>query len=434
LNVFLFACKLKEGDELVSTRRFYGKNLSTIELPSTIKRIEESAFEDNELTEIVLPAALTYIGPRAFSNNQITKLEIPEGVTEIGDYAFSNNKISEITLPVSIEKIGNNVFSNNAIQKLEIPESVVTIGNNAFSNNQIESLIIPPGVKDIGDSAFENNKLTINPVFSNQVKLGARAFANNQIKEINLRQGLSFQWNTFDHNDISKFILTEGYKNIGGAPNNKITSIVIPVSAETIIDHAFENNQISRLTIPASVKTIGGYAFKGNKITGLRIPRNVERIGDYAFADNPLEWVTIENRNINIGTGNFSARIMNSIVRQTAVTLSYDELAREMNKWQGKTIKISGRISQINDPETSRPKIYLDCSGDWEWSLEWDYKKIYVTYTYSDNEAHFLENDRVIVYGTATGMSDHHSQLDLFGLAGSKLPQIRAEIIERQKR
>jgi hypothetical protein len=248
-----------------------------------------------------------------------------------------------------------------------------------------------------------------------------------------LKPGVNFSWNTFAENKISRFVLSEGYKDIGGAPNNDITAFTIPVSAETIVSHAFENNQIARLSIPGNVKTIGAYSFSGNKLTSLRIPKNVESIEGYAFADNPLEWVTIDNKSIKIGATSFPPKIMNSLTKQLASTIGYDDLAREMNKWQGKTVKISGRISQINDPETSQPKIYLDLSGDWDFSLEWDYKKIFVRYRYEDNEVRFLENDRVTIWGTVTGISEHRSNLDILGRATSKLPEINARIIERQK-
>lgn len=66
--------------------------IQSVELPSTIKEISSSAFEN------------------CSSLNQIT---IPENVTAIGRDAFNGcSSLEEVTIPVNVETLGNGAFAN----------------------------------------------------------------------------------------------------------------------------------------------------------------------------------------------------------------------------------------------------------------------------------------------------------------------------------
>ena len=90
--------------------------LEQVNIPSTIKEIGTSAFEDcRSLAQVTFAAnsALSSIGNWAFYNcHELSSIAIPEGVTQIGKAAFYGcTYMSNVKLPASIQQIGDNAFA-----------------------------------------------------------------------------------------------------------------------------------------------------------------------------------------------------------------------------------------------------------------------------------------------------------------------------------
>ena len=64
------------------------------------------------------------IGTGAFWNNNITEIEIPDSVRVIDDIAFWDNKLIAVEIPSSVEEIGGAVFAENNISKIVMPSDV----------------------------------------------------------------------------------------------------------------------------------------------------------------------------------------------------------------------------------------------------------------------------------------------------------------------
>ena len=115
--------------------------------------------KDSSIYGLVLPKSLIEIGNDAFSQNNLTSINIPSNVQIIGDSAFSSNySLAEVTLNEGIEKIGRNAFngSNRLSGEITIPSSVMEIGDNAFGNNLSKVNIL--GKKSSNDfDKFGNN-------------------------------------------------------------------------------------------------------------------------------------------------------------------------------------------------------------------------------------------------------------------------------------
>lgn len=77
--------------DMVSDSRFDTDDVTSVELGSGFKELEDNAFQNNRVvTQVVLPATLTTIGSCAFQNCiYISSISIPSSVTEIGSNAFS---------------------------------------------------------------------------------------------------------------------------------------------------------------------------------------------------------------------------------------------------------------------------------------------------------------------------------------------------------
>lgn len=97
------------------TAPFRGQALDSVRLPSGLKFIGPSAFDENSLKKLVLPDSLKTIKENAFSNNQLTSIEIPKHVIQIGKQAFEDNNLVQVVFQDSseIEIIGERAFYYN---------------------------------------------------------------------------------------------------------------------------------------------------------------------------------------------------------------------------------------------------------------------------------------------------------------------------------
>ena len=129
---------LPEGLECVPGYCFYETNIKSVEFPSSLKRIEESAFNvnghDMGLDSISLPG-LTYIGYRAFYKNyNLREVKLPSTLEEIAPEAFSNCNIKKVyTYTVLPTNISQNTFDNFSSTALYVPTQSV---DNYYLNTQ----------------------------------------------------------------------------------------------------------------------------------------------------------------------------------------------------------------------------------------------------------------------------------------------------------
>ena len=86
-------------------------------------------------------------------------------------------------------------------------------------------------------------------------------------------------------------------------PSEKLTSVVLPNSLETIGDCAFIGSALSSITFPNSLTSIGGEAFAVcTSLSSITFPNSLTTIGDHAFSKcSTLTSVTIPKNVTNIG-------------------------------------------------------------------------------------------------------------------------------------
>lgn len=198
-----------EGMEVLPDFSCANRELSQIELPETLKRIEDFAFSEcYNLTKIEIPNNVTSIGAFAFlacrnliqinlppniafigmffiEGTPISELYVPKtvtdmkfaltgpenlkkvvfenGIVEIPAYAcgwdhIEDQNITEVIIPDSVRKINQGAFKNCAeLSEIDLPSGLEIIGYEAFSNcTKLENIKIPKNVQTIGDFAFSN--------------------------------------------------------------------------------------------------------------------------------------------------------------------------------------------------------------------------------------------------------------------------------------
>lgn len=248
--------------------------LTYVQLPSSLKVIPASAFEDcTKLEHIVIPDGVTTIGDNAFegctslsytgndSNNKVVTL--PSQLTSLGEEAFKDcSKINSVVFGSKLQKISDSAFENcTLLAKIDFgTESAVSnIAEKAFYKTSVNGFTLPTSLNTIGDYAFANitnssfSKVEI-PV--NVTQIDSYAFSGcTYLKTVTFAEGSQIK------------ILAEGiFKDC-----TRLTSVSLPDTLTSIPALAFNGcTNLVEFTIGANVETIGDGAFGGiaNGITG----------------------------------------------------------------------------------------------------------------------------------------------------------------------
>lgn len=175
----LVRVKLPSSLEKIGASAFEGcSNLETsgasgekqFVLPDTLTEVGEDAFKDcGDLTSVTIGTGLKDIPDGMFDNcDSINSLTFAEGSTveKIGEGAFRDNNLGRTTLPDSLKYIGAYSFENNdnsSFTSITIPAGVVTVSAYAFSGcsrlSTVEFAVRDDGTRDleaVGEGAFMN--------------------------------------------------------------------------------------------------------------------------------------------------------------------------------------------------------------------------------------------------------------------------------------
>ena len=122
--------------------------------------IGNSAFYDcDSLREISLPSTLKMIGESAFDDSSLERIEMPDSVTVLGKYVFSGcGNLSYVKLSAGLKAIPYRAFDDcSFLSSIIIPKGVTSIGASAFSGcSALEQITLPSSLKAVENSAFED--------------------------------------------------------------------------------------------------------------------------------------------------------------------------------------------------------------------------------------------------------------------------------------
>lgn len=158
--ISLVELELPAGMNNISKSAFSGcTSLKEMTIPNANIALGASVFEGcQNLKTVHLPEGITEIPASFFATSGITMIELPTTVKKIGQSAFS----STLSLPsidlkgcTKLEVIGSNAFARSAIKTISLPESLITIKNNAFDTSSLTEITIPDSVKGAGDGSTE---------------------------------------------------------------------------------------------------------------------------------------------------------------------------------------------------------------------------------------------------------------------------------------
>lgn len=129
------------------------KNITSVEIPSTVKKINDFAFSGCKNLKSVKMSKMDSIGQLAFANCSSLK-EISVNAKTVGDEAFLRcSKLSKVTFGDNVKKIGGSCFKENAIKSINFGKNITEIGYWAvFGCNNLKSITIGKNVTKIGQS------------------------------------------------------------------------------------------------------------------------------------------------------------------------------------------------------------------------------------------------------------------------------------------
>ena len=278
------------------------KDLKEYNIPSTVTRLEECAFEGcSSLENIKLSEKVKSIGVYTFLRcDNLKSINIPEGVTNIGDYAFEGcSSLTSINIPEGVNNIGDYAFEGcSSLTSISIPEGVTNIGDYAFEGcSSLTSINISEGVTSIGSEAFSGcSSLKSINIPKGVTSIGSSAFFGcSSLESVIIPESVtSIERGTFSGcSSLTSINISEKVTSIeDGAFSgcSSLTSIIIPEGVTSIGYRTFsECGNLKSITIPESVISIGENAFyECSSLESVIIGRGIANIGEYAISKNTI--------------------------------------------------------------------------------------------------------------------------------------------------
>lgn len=138
------------------------KNLRQIKLPGKLEYIGMEGFASSGLTEIVFPRSLRIVGIKAFLDcEHLRKAWLNEGLRVLGEHwnkygdefegmAFAQSGIESIRIPSTLATIGPLTFLKcKNLKRIEFSEGLERIGPAAFCCSGIENIVLPASTKTV---------------------------------------------------------------------------------------------------------------------------------------------------------------------------------------------------------------------------------------------------------------------------------------------
>ena len=254
--------------------------LKKIEIPSSVKKIGDSAFDLSTVSEIKFNEGLETIGNLAFNTwGSFEKITLPSTVKSIGEECFNSYKPYLIELNDGLERVGKQAFiCEFANQSVKIPASVTEIGEKAFgysdSGKKAENFTIY-GYRGTAAETYANeNGFTFIPLDLVKFDRFEDTTSTSVVYDVTVRSGavveerqyaeLYEEWSedhywinklTFDARGVAPITINDyGFAGANGAPGYIRTIDFIGSGDVVFGSQAFNFTGIESLTLPENVK------------------------------------------------------------------------------------------------------------------------------------------------------------------------------------
>ena len=238
--------------------------LTTVHWPKNLATIPNSTFANcTALTDFDFNG-ITDIGASAFSACGLTELDLPMSVTRLGESAFEHSALAEIVSLGGVETLPTDVFAYTQIKAFDIPQGLY-IAPGAFEYSALQKVATGIDVTEINDGAFRNcRKLTTVELNEDVTRIEENAF-----RACTALTSITFPESLVSIGDYAFY--TSG-----------LTSLVVPNTVQQMGRMAFAGSALTEVSVVSGVKSLGDYAFAGCKAT-FRLPMSLTELGKYPF-------------------------------------------------------------------------------------------------------------------------------------------------------
>ncbi|MGX8695762.1 MAG: leucine-rich repeat domain-containing protein [Prevotella sp.] len=258
-------------------------HLRHVDMPRHVRRIRESAFRDiQDLEHLDLPEGLEDIDDYAFNINYLTSVRLPSTLKRLGSCSFCDaDRLKAIDIPASVQIIGESAFAGcDSLQDVTLHEGLLMLKDLVFNNSPLVGTVeLPATVRFLGKNVFRGNtrrtSFTLPPLL-NEVPDGTCTYCDS-LRVINLHPGVTRIGN-------------EAFAGGGYWHSAHLSHVDLPEGLVIIAGSAFENQPLEEINIPTTVREIGRYAFNGGKYSRVVLPEGVEKVGDHCFFSDSLKY------------------------------------------------------------------------------------------------------------------------------------------------
>lgn len=357
-----------EGITSIAGGVFDKTGITSIKLPTTLKKLGSAFTGCNMLTSIDIPEGITKLFRSTFSGcSRLEKVALPSTLIEIDDNAFEGcEKLVEISIPSSVKVIGSGAFrlcstlpeicipdgvsvinwrtftGCTSLHSMHLPDSVRLIEGSAFENcTSLEEVTIPDAVEEIKYSAFENctNLKKVNyRKIQGTISLSAFKGCERLVDENGLTIIANALWKCEDGKEnvvipegvslIAPDAFREGWKGRGRGSQffkseGTLKSVVLPTTLKKILNGAFAGcKALKQITIPNGVEVIDEECFINcEALARIELPDSVLRVGKQAFSGcTALQNVKLSTSMTEINAGLFyGCKSLKSITIPSAI-------------------------------------------------------------------------------------------------------------------
>ena len=224
----------------------WAKNFSEVVIPNNITEIGRMAFSGHSFTTVEIPGSVKIIEQRAFAqaitHKTLENLILHEGLEKIGKSAFFYTAIKEVNFPLTVNSLENDSFQGCSekvkvcVGDKEQLEKLKTQTSTSKYHELVYRNLIGTGWS-YDDFIYDGAKVTGWSEKGNKTKVSNKKLV---VPNINPETG-----------DTITEIGNAAFK--GASTESMMTSISFPEAISVIGEEAFAGNNLSEVTIPAAV-------------------------------------------------------------------------------------------------------------------------------------------------------------------------------------
>ena len=249
------------ADNLHSLKTVDLTGVTVVACHTTLMHYTQSSFDADE------------VPTGSFASLPLTSVKLPSGLKRIGKAALADcQQLASIDLPASLEAIGDFAFAHcTALTAITIPASVTEVGSGAFMRcAALKSFAVASSgqLKALGDYALMDcPALTTIDLGRSIKRIGSRALAGTGIQTLDLNTSTALE-------EVGD----------GAMTLTPVTTVTFPTNFTQLGEAAFlYDTSLTSATLGQKLATVSDYAFAGTALQGKMIFTGLKNLGDYAL-------------------------------------------------------------------------------------------------------------------------------------------------------